>query len=118
VLQAREAERDRLKEQGKIVRAVFHRNGKQVRDLYAAWRTACTAAGVPGRYLHDFRRTAIRGWVRAGISERVAMRMSGHKTRAVFDRYNVVAPSDLKAAADKLDLVSVPEPTEQARKSL
>ena len=65
-----------------------------------AWRVA---AGCPGRILHDFRRTAVRNLVRAGIPERVAMQMTGHKTRAVFERYNIVSSGDLRDAAQRLD---------------
>jgi integrase len=88
---------------GKPCALVFHRDGQPIQWFYGSWRTACDGAKVPGRLLHDFRRTAIRNLVRAGISEAVAMEMCGHPTRAVFDRYNITDERDLRAAAALLD---------------
>ena len=78
--------------------------GRRISDcgFYQAWRRAREAAGCAGSIPHDFRRTAIRNMVRARISERVAMKLSGHKTRSVFDRYNVVSDGDLRDAARRL----------------
>ena len=61
---------------------VFHRDGIPVRRWRTAWRTACQAAGVPTRFLHDCRRTAARNLIRANVPERVAMLLTGHKSRA------------------------------------
>ncbi len=90
-----------------FVRLVKSRNALvPVGDFGKLWDKACADAGLPGRIFHDLRRSAVRNFVRAGIPERVAMQMTGHKTRDVFERYNIVSSGDLEAAAKRLDEIA------------
>ena len=76
---------------------------QRIKRFNKQWKTACAAAGCPGRVPHDLRRTAIRNMSRRGVPERVAMTLTGHKTRAVFDRYRIVNETDLRDAQTRLN---------------
>ena len=95
-------EHERLKSQDVLCPSVFHRHGKRISDFRKAWENACTTAGCPGRIPHDFRRTAVRNLVRAGVPEKTAMQVTGHKTRSVFDRYDITTASDVRHALGQL----------------
>jgi ABC transporter substrate binding protein len=76
-------------------------------DFRRAWKAATTYLGLAGRILHDFRRTAVRNLERAGVSRSVAMKMTGHKTEAVYRRYAIVSEADLHEAARKLAAIEL-----------
>jgi integrase len=91
--------------------------GQPVASFRKAWMTACVAAGLGRemrdgkgkltgkesfRLAHDFRRTAVRNLERAGVPRSVAMKLTGHKTEAVYRRYAIVAEQDLRDGAAKL----------------
>ena len=89
---------------------VFQRNGKSIRSISGAWRTACKLAGLEGWIFHDLRRTAVRNMERAGVSRSVAMKLSGHKTMSVYSRYAIADAGALKAGVEKLARLHTAEP--------
>lgn len=113
LLEAQKAKVDDLKAKGKITPWVFFRmvaekrkgpkEPKPITSLTKAFKRACKKSALPGRIPHDLCRSAVRRFVRQGIAERVAMKLTGHKTRSVFDRYNIVSEGDLRDAARRLD---------------
>jgi integrase len=100
----RTATEAKQKKTGSVIPWVFHRTkrGRPLKSFRKAWQQACEAAGVPGRILHDLRRTAVRNLERAGVPRSVAMKMVGHKTESVYRRYAIVDEAMLRDAAVKL----------------
>ncbi|HEY2805227.1 MAG TPA: tyrosine-type recombinase/integrase [Gemmatimonadales bacterium] len=105
------------RERAAVVQNVFVRDGGRILTFRKAWLTAIDKAAhadaadgtrlvvrpqLLGRIVHDFRRSAVRNLVRAGVSEHVAMQLTGHRTRSVFDRYDIVNEADLAAGVTKL----------------
>ena len=91
------------REHGQIVRWVFWRVGKKLADLRGTWNTACKRAGLPGKLVHDLRRTAVRNLERANVSRSVAVELTGHKTEAVYRRYAIVAEANLFETVRRLE---------------
>lgn len=85
-----------------LIPLVFHRDGEPVLRFDKAWRTACKKAGVSGKLFHDLRRTTARNLSRAGVPDRIAMSIMGHKTRSMYDRYNIVSEEDIRESARKV----------------
>jgi integrase len=76
--------------------------GEQRTEFRKAWATACKGAGCPGMLRHDFRRTAARNLDRAGVPRSVAMKITGHRTEAVYRRYTITSDADQRDAAVRL----------------
>jgi len=79
-----------------------HPDGGPIKHFRKGWAAACRRAGLEGRLFHDLRRTAVRNMDLAGVSRKVAMLVSGHKTESVYSRYRIVAESDLSAATTSM----------------
>jgi len=112
----RECTRALEKETSRIIPWVFHRECERIRSYRSQWDTAREAAskavgtagaGTPhvdlaNRLVHDLRRTAVRNLERAGVPRSVAMKLTGHRTEAVYRRYAIVSKSDLEEGVEKL----------------
>jgi integrase len=78
-------------------------NGEPIIDFRETWDKVTEAAGVGGLLLHDCRRSAVRNMVRRGVPQKTAREISGHKTDAVFSRYNITSGRDIEDAARKIE---------------
>jgi integrase len=88
---------------GQIIPWVFHHEGTPIKGFRKSWETAVNKAGLPGRIFHDFRRSAVRNLIRAGVPAKIAMQLTGHKTRSIFERYNITEEGeDLANAVARL----------------
>ena len=86
-----------------VVPWVFPRaDGQKLGQHHKQWGRACREAGCPGRLVHDLRRRAVKKLVDAGVPEKVAMTVTGHRTRSVFDRYHIVSEVDVAKAVRRL----------------
>ncbi|HWO35664.1 MAG TPA: tyrosine-type recombinase/integrase [Candidatus Acidoferrum sp.] len=123
-----------------LLRAIDPKFGKVFdhTNLRVEWQKACAACGLGTRTLvepegekrwpwykyeglgiHDMRRSAVRNLVTvAGVPEKVAMKISGHKTRDVFDRYHIVSTTDVTAAMSRLELTASRIGAKQVQKAL
>ncbi len=112
LLELQLAEHERLKKQVIVVPWVFYRmvakgrRGKKlprpIKSYLKAFKTACRKAGCPGRIPHDLRRTAVRNLERAGVPRSIAMKLTGHKTESVYQRYAIADQRDLRVAVERL----------------
>jgi integrase len=81
---------------------VFHRAGKPISSFRKAFKAAAKEVGREGLLPHDMRRSAIRNFRRAGLSESDGMKLSGHRTRSVYDRYNIIDDRDLTESMSRV----------------
>ncbi len=91
------------------------KGGVPITEFRKTWKAACKEADKPDALFHDFRRTAVRNMIRAGVPRRVAMLISGHKTESVFERYNITDDQDLVEAVRKTQAYVARLPTERKK---
>lgn len=99
----------------KFAALIFHHHGDAIVDIRKAWKTACKKAGVPNRLFHDLRRSFCKNADEAGVSRDVAMQISGHKTQAMYSRYNI---ADTKRKRNALELAQEFRDAEASRTSM
>jgi len=81
--------------------SIFHRDGEPVGDFRKVWKRACAAIGLPGRLVHDLRRSGVKHLIGAGVDPHTVMAFSGHRTPLMLRRFHIIALDDPRAAAAK-----------------
>jgi integrase len=82
---------------------VFTRQGKSIRSIREIFSRVCRGVGLIDVVFHDLRHTATTNMRRSGLDAPTAMKINGHKTMAVFKRYNTIDEDDLTAAQRQMD---------------
>jgi integrase len=90
----------------RMIPTVFHWRGKPISNFHESWHQARERASLPGKRVHDLRRSAVRNMERAGVSRSVAMKLSGHKTESIYRRYAIVSEADLAEGVRKVAALS------------
>jgi len=90
---------------------VFLYKDKPFKDIRNGVKDACKQAGIPygrnvkgGFTFHDLRHTFNTYMRKAGVKEGVIMKLTGHSTREMFDRYDTKDEEDLKNAVKSMGL--------------
>lgn len=82
---------------------VFQNNRGKIKDFRKDWKKSLIEAGLPETMLfHDLRRSGIINMVNSGVPYNVVMKVSGHKTRAVFDRYFITPEEELRSVSQRV----------------
>ncbi len=95
---------------------LFARGSRPIKNFRDSWTQACQRAGVPNLLFHDLRRTAVRNLRRAGVAETVIMKITGHRTRSVFERYNITDQSDTQQAG-QIEIATTGAPKSSLRRN-
>jgi len=82
---------------------IFHRDGLPIESFRKSWATACKRTGLSGKLFHDLRRCAAKNLIEAGVPQSVAMKITGHKTISMFQRYAIVEPKQQREALRKAE---------------
>jgi len=111
-----EATRKLEVETGRVINFLFHHDGRPIVDYLPAWRKACEAAGLSGKLVHDFRRTAARNLINAGVDPLTTMQLVGWEDISMLKRYAIIDDAVLKRGVEKLNAHLEAEQKQRAKK--